>query len=159
MTLLTDACGSVFALDWTDCADTMERRLRSQHRAAEIVIAEEAAAASEARGRLEAYFSGDLRDFACLQTCTGGTPFQGIVWAALKTIPVGHTLSYAELASRIGKPQAVRAVGSANGSNVISIIVPCHRVIGSNGDLRGYGGGLERKRWLLQHEAPAAPRP
>ena len=81
-----------------------------------------------------------------------GTPFQKTVWRALREIPCGQAISYSELARRIGRPAAVRAVGLANGLNPISVIVPCHRVIGANGTLTGYGGGLERKRWLLSHE-------
>jgi len=84
-----------------------------------------------------------------------GTPFQRKVWTALRTIPVGTTTNYGALAARLDVPKAVRAVGHANGSNPISIVVPCHRVIGANGSLTGYGGGLERKRWLLQHEGVA----
>ena len=83
---------------------------------------------------------------------TAGTDFQREVWRALRGIPCGTTLSYGELARRIGRPNAVRAVGLANGANPIGVVVPCHRVIGSNGSLTGYGGGIERKRWLLDHE-------
>jgi methylated-DNA-[protein]-cysteine S-methyltransferase len=84
---------------------------------------------------------------------TEGTPFQKLVWAELRNIPAGATISYGELAKRIGRPGASRAVGLANGSNPIAIVVPCHRVIGANGSLTGYGGGMERKRWLLEHES------
>jgi methylated-DNA-[protein]-cysteine S-methyltransferase len=86
---------------------------------------------------------------------TGGTPFQREVWAALRRIPAGQIASYGQLAARIGRPAAVRAVGLANGSNPVGVIVPCHRVIGANGSLTGYGGGIERKRWLLAHEGVA----
>ena len=81
-----------------------------------------------------------------------GTPFQRAVWAALRRIPAGETLSYGQLAAQIGKPKAVRAVGLANGSNPVGVVVPCHRVIGADGSLTGYGGGLPRKLWLLEHE-------
>jgi len=87
---------------------------------------------------------------------TAGTPFQRAVWRALREIPRGATESYSKLAQRIGRPTAVRAVGLANGSNPIGIVVPCHRVIGANGSLTGYGGGMERKRWLLEHERAEA---
>jgi methylated-DNA-[protein]-cysteine S-methyltransferase len=87
-----------------------------------------------------------------------GTPFQKNVWQALRRIPAGTTISYAELAKRIGEPAAVRAVGTANGANPVAVIVPCHRVIGSNGRLIGYGGGLDRKQWLLQHEGVVSPK-
>ncbi len=101
--------------------------------------------------QLDAYFAGELRDFE-LPVHGAGTPFQQKVWAALRTIPHGATISYAELAQRIGQPTASRAVGLANGRNPVSIIVPCHRVIGASGALTGYSGGIERKRWLLRHE-------
>jgi methylated-DNA-[protein]-cysteine S-methyltransferase len=114
------------------------------------------AALSAAREQLEAYFAGQLTIFD-LPLAPQGTEFQQRVWTTLRDIPYGETISYAELARRIGKPQAVRAVGAANGRNPISIIVPCHRVIGSDGSLTGFGGGIERKRWLLAHEASHVP--
>jgi len=104
-----------------------------------------------AREQLEAYFAGDLRIFD-LPLAPAGTAFQQKVWQALRDIPYGQTESYGALAKRIDAPKASRAVGMANGHNPISIIVPCHRVIGANGNLTGYGGGIERKRWLLAHE-------
>jgi methylated-DNA-[protein]-cysteine S-methyltransferase len=110
------------------------------------------AALSEARAQLQAYFAGELRGFE-LPLAAEGTPFQQRVWRALCDIPYGETISYGELARRIGQPAAARAVGLANGQNPIAIVVPCHRVIGANGSLTGYGGGLERKRWLLAHES------
>ena len=104
------------------------------------------------REQLDAYFAGRLRDFE-LPLRMAGTPFQHQVWEGLRAIPYGETVSYAELARRIGRPGASRAVGSANGRNPIAIVVPCHRVIAADGTLGGYGGGLDRKEWLLQHEA------
>jgi methylated-DNA-[protein]-cysteine S-methyltransferase len=98
------------------------------------------------------YFAGDLGVIDRLPVQTGGTEFQKEVWRALREIPCGTTTSYGELARRIGRPAAVRAVGLANGANPVAVVVPCHRVIGSNGSLTGYGGGIERKRWLLDHE-------
>jgi methylated-DNA-[protein]-cysteine S-methyltransferase len=98
------------------------------------------------------YFAGDLAAIDPLPVQTAGTPFQREVWSALREIPCGTTISYAILARRIGRPNAVRAVGLANGSNPVGVVVPCHRVIGSDGSLTGYGGGIERKRWLLRHE-------
>ena len=100
---------------------------------------------------LEAYFAGKLQDFT-VPIAPSGTEFRKRVWAALTTIPYGQTISYKELAQRIGQPSAARAVGGANNHNPISIMVPCHRVIGANGALVGYGGGLENKRILLEHE-------
>lgn len=101
--------------------------------------------------QLGAYFVGDLRDFD-LGLSTSGTPFQRRVWAALRDIPYGETVTYGELAATLGQPTASRAVGLANGRNPVSIIVPCHRVVGANGSMTGYGGGIERKRWLLDFE-------
>ena len=106
-------------------------------------------------GQLEAYFAGHLRSFD-LPLNLQGTPFQLVVWRALQDIPYGETISYGELAGRIGNPKASRAVGLANGSNPIPIIVPCHRVIGSNGKLTGYGGGLCHKETLLGLERKVA---
>ena len=106
--------------------------------------------------QLTAYFANELREFD-IPLAPQGTEFQQKVWQALREIPFGETLSYGELARRINQPAASRAVGRANGLNPISIIVPCHRVIGANGTLTGYGGGLDRKRWLLAHESGAAP--
>ncbi len=104
------------------------------------------------RGVLQKYFAGDCRALDAVAVELNGTPFQRKVWDALRTIPAGSTLSYADLARRIGEPRAVRAVGAANGANPVAVIVPCHRVIGTNGTLTGYGGGLDRKQWLLAHE-------
>ncbi|MFP3987033.1 methylated-DNA--[protein]-cysteine S-methyltransferase [Streptomyces sp. E11-3] len=105
--------------------------------------------------QLRAYFAGDLKEFD-LPLRLDGTPFQRSVWAGLREIPYGETRSYGELAEAVGNPGASRAVGLANGKNPIGIIVPCHRVVGANGSLTGYGGGLERKRRLLDFEGGAA---
>jgi methylated-DNA-[protein]-cysteine S-methyltransferase len=105
----------------------------------------------EAARQLAAYFAGKLTEFE-LPLAPAGTAFRQRVWAELLTIPYGTTISYLDLARRVADERAVRAVGGANGRNPISIIIPCHRVIGANGSLVGYGGGLERKRWLLTHE-------
>jgi len=101
---------------------------------------------------LQRYFVGDLGALDAIEVDTGGTPFQQEVWRALRRIPAGSTWSYARLAREIGRPSATRAVAAANGANPVSIVIPCHRVIGSDGSLTGYGGGLPRKRWLLVHE-------
>jgi methylated-DNA-[protein]-cysteine S-methyltransferase len=111
----------------------------------------------DAADQLRAYFAGELIEFD-LPIAPGGAPFQQRVWAELLKIPYGSTISYGELARRIGNPKAARAVGSANGDNPISIIVPCHRVIGSNGKLTGYGGGIERKKFLLEFETGTLAR-
>ena len=109
------------------------------------------------RGQLDAYFAGERETFD-VPLALHGTPFQRRVWEQLTRIPFGETISYSELARRLGDPKLVRAVGLANGRNPVSIIVPCHRVIGADGSLVGYGGGLERKQWLLEHEAVASGR-
>ena len=101
---------------------------------------------------LRRYLGGDLGALDALEVDTEGTPFQEKVWSRLRRIPAGATLSYAELARAIGKPSAVRAVAGANARNPVSVVVPCHRVIASDGKLAGYGGGVPRKRWLLAHE-------
>ena len=106
----------------------------------------------EIAAALEAYFGGDLRAIDGLEVDPQGTGFQRRVWAALRTIPAGTTWSYAGLARFVGQPTATRAVGAANGRNPVALVVPCHRVISSDGTLGGYGGGLEAKRWLLRHE-------
>jgi methylated-DNA-[protein]-cysteine S-methyltransferase len=106
---------------------------------------------TQVTGQLEAYFAGELTTFD-LPMRLSGTEFQRKVWSGLQAIPYGETISYGELARRVGNPAASRAVGLANGRNPIAIIVPCHRVIGSNGQLTGYGGGIDRKVWLLEHE-------
>jgi methylated-DNA-[protein]-cysteine S-methyltransferase len=106
----------------------------------------------------DAYFAGSLTAIDALQAEPAGTPFQQDVWAELRRIPAGTTISYSQLATRIGRPEAVRAVGAANGRNPVPIVIPCHRVIGANGSLVGYGGGLDMKRWLLAHEGPVPGR-
>jgi methylated-DNA-[protein]-cysteine S-methyltransferase len=108
-----------------------------------------------ARKVLERYFDGDLDSLDEIEVELHGTPFQQGVWNALRSVTAGTTISYAQLAMRVGSPAAVRAVGAANGANPVAIVLPCHRIIGSNGSLTGYGGGLDRKRWLLHHEGIA----
>jgi methylated-DNA-[protein]-cysteine S-methyltransferase len=101
---------------------------------------------------LKRYFDGDLASLDEVDVELHGTDFQQRVWNALRTVAAGTTTSYAQLADRVGAPTAVRAVGAANGANPVAVVLPCHRIIGSNGSLTGYGGGLDRKRWLLNHE-------
>jgi methylated-DNA-[protein]-cysteine S-methyltransferase len=102
--------------------------------------------------KIAAYFAGELTALEGLPVVAEGTEFQRAVWTALREIPTGETRSYGDIARRIGRPNAVRAVGLANGANPIGVVVPCHRVIGADGSLTGYGGGVDRKRWLLAHE-------
>ena len=153
MMLLTDDHGQVRALDWEDYAARMHQLLRLHYGSPRLQSRQ---AASSARRAVEAYYQGDLSAIDLLPTRTAGTPFQREVWAALRSIPCGETTTYGTLAARLGRPTAMRAVGMANGANPIGIIVPCHRVIGANAQLTGYGGGLERKRWLLRHEGAGA---
>ncbi len=147
--VIEDAQQQLRVLDWADHAERWQRMFR-RHGGADSVLVEVADSAS-ARA-LRAYLDGRLDALDGLVAATTGTAFQRAVWAALRQIPVGETRSYAELASAIGRPSAVRAVAAANAANPISIVVPCHRVIGSNGALTGYAGGVERKAWLLKHE-------
>jgi methylated-DNA-[protein]-cysteine S-methyltransferase len=116
-------------------------------------LARDSQRTAAAREALLAYQRGDLRAFDRLPLAPAGTAWQRTVWQALTEIPYGETISYGELAARLGRPQAARAVGHANGSNPIPLIVPCHRVIGADGSLTGYGGGLDIKQRLLAHEA------
>ncbi len=151
MLVATDADGRLRALDWETHAERMHRLLRRLYRPSVVHLL-----AGDATGpvldRLRAFFAGDLGSIDDIAVETAGTPFQRTVWNALRGIPAGQTWSYRELARSVGRPDAVRAVGTANGANPISIVVPCHRVIGHDGSLTGYGGGLERKAWLLNHE-------
>jgi methylated-DNA-[protein]-cysteine S-methyltransferase len=156
--IVADRQGNLRALDWTDRDDSMRRLLRLHYGADGFALAPARDPGGLTRA-LDAYFAGDLAAIENLPVATGGTPFQRAVWRALREIPCGTTVSYGELARRIGRAEAVRAVGLANGANPISIVVPCHRVIGADGTLTGYGGGIERKRWLLEHEGAACVRP
>jgi methylated-DNA-[protein]-cysteine S-methyltransferase len=150
--LVTDADGALCALDWEDHEPRLRQLLRLQYGA---TILQHVSAPDDIRAALTGYFTGDLVALNRIKWRVAGTPFQRKVWTALRTIPAGSTMSYGALAAQLDMPRAVRAVGHANGSNPISIVVPCHRVIGADGSLTGYGGGLARKRWLLQHEGVA----
>ena len=147
--LVTDSDGVLRALDWEDHEPRMMELLRLQFGA---VALKAARAPKDLRAALSDYFKGDLDRLTMIRWRVAGTPFQQRVWHALPKIPAGTTMSYGALAAKLKAPQAMRAVGHANGSNPISVVVPCHRLIGANGSLVKYGGGLERKRWLLQHE-------
>ena len=150
--LITGAEGAVRALDFAGYEDRMHRLLGRHSPGARLI---EGRAPEAVRAAVQAYFSGEVRALDGLVVKTGGTDFQKAVWAALRAIPAGETRTYGQLATAIGSPKAVRAAGLANGQNPIAVIVPCHRVIGANGTLTGYAGGLERKRWLLAHEGVA----
>ncbi|RZJ28368.1 MAG: methylated-DNA--[protein]-cysteine S-methyltransferase [Brevundimonas sp.] len=147
--LVTGPEGAVRALDFVEYEDRMHRLLGRHSPGATL---RDGRAPATVRAAVEAYFGGDLRALDALPVKTGGTAFQKAVWTALRAIPAGETRTYGQLATAIGSPKAVRAAGLANGQNPVAVIVPCHRVIGANGTLTGYAGGLERKRWLLAHE-------
>jgi methylated-DNA-[protein]-cysteine S-methyltransferase len=147
--LVTDEAGYLRAFNWTDYEDHMLAWIRRHYPKAAL---RDGRSPDAVRAPFEAYFKGDASALDAVPWRASGTPFQLAVWETLCTIPAGETLSYAGLAERIGRPTAVRAVGLANGANPVAVVVPCHRVIGTNGSLTGYGGGLPRKQWLLAHE-------
>ena len=155
--LVTDAQQAVRALDFADHEARQRRGLREHH--GEVALIEAAAPAGIADA-LARYFEGELQALDGLRTAAVGSELQGRVWAALRRIPAGTTTSYGKLARELGfdDPRAAIDVGAANGANPIALIVPCHRVIASNGDLKGYAWGLHRKRWLLRHEKALEPR-
>jgi methylated-DNA-[protein]-cysteine S-methyltransferase len=162
MTILTDTIptplgamillasdGIMLFLEFSDADDRIERELKTRFGDAELVPTKNPFGFSE---RIAKYFTGDLATIDTIPTDGGGTDFQRRVWAELRNIPCGVTISYGELATRLGDKNAMRAVGLANGRNPIAVVVPCHRVIGANGSMTGYGGGIARKEWLLRHE-------
>ena len=151
--VVTDDAGTLRAVDWSDHLPRFAKLLRRHNGETALRDRQDGNAATRA---LQAYFAGDLAAIDTLPVATNGTAFQQEVWHALRAVPVGTTVTYAELARRCGRPAAVRAAGFANGQNPVGIVVPCHRVIGSDGALTGYGGGLHRKRWLLEHEGAIA---
>jgi len=140
------------AIEFHDCEPRLKHLLRIHYGERSL---QERRAPAAIRDALAGYFAGDLSAIDRIEVATAGTQFQRDVWAALRTIRPGTTLSYGALAAHIGRPKAVRAVGAANGSNPICVVVPCHRVIGADARLTGYGGGIERKCWLLTHEGAA----
>ena len=151
LVIVADGEGRLRAIDWTDHEARMRLLLDRYYGKGRYTLS----AARDPGGLTKAmgsYFKGDIAAIDTLPIETTGTPFQRSVWQALRKINRGTTISYSELAARIGKPRAIRAAGLANGQNPIGVVVPCHRVIGSNGTLTGYGGGLPRKKWLLEHE-------
>ena len=155
LVVVADDEGALRAIDWAEHEDRLHRLLRLHHpEGYELRPSADPGGLTRA---MDAYFAGELAVIDRLPVRTGGTPFQRAVWTALRGIPCGGTVSYRELAALAGRPAAVRAAGHANGANPISIVVPCHRVIGSAGALTGYGGGVERKRWLLTHEGASCP--
>lgn len=147
--LFVDDAGAVRLLDFGEDGPRARRLMRIHH---DGIPVRDGATPADVPDALERYFAGELAAPEDIPVRLAGTDFQRTVWRALLGIPAGETRTYAALAAAIGRPTAIRAVGLANGSNPVGIVVPCHRVIGSDGSLTGYGGGLERKRWLLAHE-------
>ncbi len=150
LTIVADDRGCLRVVGWTD-GRPMRRRLRAR---AEDWSLEPASDPGGFTSAIRAYFRGDWSAIDTLPVTLAGTPFQNAVWLALRTVACGETRSYGDIARHIGSPTAFRAVGLAIGANPVGIVVPCHRVIGADGSLTGYGGGIERKRWLLSHERP-----
>ena len=148
MTLLASDGVLVF-LEFSDADDRVDREMKVRFGDVELVPAKNPFGFTE---RVTRYFAGDLSTIDTIPTDGGGTDFQRRVWVELRNIPCGVTISYGELATRLGDKNAMRAVGLANGRNPIAVVVPCHRVIGANGSMTGYGGGIARKEWLLRHE-------
>jgi methylated-DNA-[protein]-cysteine S-methyltransferase len=151
MMLVADDGARLRVAFFTDDEARVRRQLDKLYGAGGVVL-EHAHNPQGLTDALASYFAGDLHAIDDIAVESAGTPFQREVWRALRTIPCGATTSYGKIAEQIGRPDAMRAVGHANGSNPIAVVVPCHRVIGANGSLTGYGGGIERKRWLLNHE-------
>jgi methylated-DNA-[protein]-cysteine S-methyltransferase len=149
--VVVDAASVLHAIEWADHEDRMQALLRRYCRAGFTLA--ESSGPSDVAAAIDAYFAGDLDTIAALPAAPGGTAFQRRVWAALRTIPPGTTTTYGALAAAIGAPAAIRALGAANGANPVSVVVPCHRVLAADGALTGYGSGIARKRWLLDHEA------
>ncbi|WBF43360.1 methylated-DNA--[protein]-cysteine S-methyltransferase [Serratia rubidaea] len=151
LVLIADEQGQLRAVDWTDYYDKLIRLLNTHYRRDGFRLQEQPDPGGLS-SLMQRYFAGELAVINDIPVMTAGSEFQRTVWQQLRRIPCGETITYGELAKRIGRPTASRAVGMANGSNPISIVVPCHRVIGSQGALTGYAGGVARKQWLLQHE-------
>jgi methylated-DNA-[protein]-cysteine S-methyltransferase len=154
MLIVADREGNLRSVGWADHETGMHRILRL-HYGEDGFRLESARNPHGLTHAISRYFEGELTAIDVLPVRTGGTDFQREVWHALRKIPCGTAISYAKLAEQIGRPAAVRAVGLANRSNPVGVVVPCHRVIGADGSLTGYGGGIERKSWLLEHEGSA----
>ncbi|SCC23211.1 methylated-DNA-[protein]-cysteine S-methyltransferase [Kosakonia oryzendophytica] len=149
--VICDEAFHLRAVEWEEHSDRMVELLNIHYRrdGYQRIAANNPGGLSR---KLQDYFDGDLSIIDTLPTATAGTPFQRDVWQALRTIPCGQVIHYSQLAETLGRAGAARAVGAANGANPVSIVVPCHRVIGRNGTLTGYAGGVQRKEWLLRHE-------
>lgn len=154
MLIGVDAQERLCIADFADYEPRMRLLLRRQYPSGNVELTK-GRAPNHIRDPLSAYFGGELTAIDSIAVETGGTEFQRRLWRALRDIPAGQTTTYGDLARRLNAPQAVRAIGAANGANPISVVLPCHRVIGADGRLTGYGGGIARKRWLLTHEGAA----
>jgi methylated-DNA-[protein]-cysteine S-methyltransferase len=153
--IVCDQDGRLRAAEFHDFEDRLHRSLRLNRATKGDYTLHEGRAPKAVRDLLRAYFAGDIGAIDKIDVATGGTAFQQKVWRGLRRIAPGKALTYSALAKRIGADKAIRAVGAANGANPVSVVVPCHRLIGANGSLIRYGGGIERKHWLLQHEGAA----
>lgn len=151
LVLIADEQDRLRAIDWTEHEVRLMKLLHTHYRADHFQLVDRHNPGG-LTDIMQRYFSGELDVIDSVPVMTAGTEFQRTVWQQLRQIPCGEIITYGELAKRIGRPTASRAVGMANGSNPISIVVPCHRVIGSQGALTGYAGGVQRKAWLLKHE-------
>lgn len=156
--LVTDG-DIVVSLDYEGYEHRMMRLLEKRYGAFNLVDSSQDQQLQPLLNNLQAYLAGNLTAIDIISVNPGGTKFQAQVWQALRAIPAGTVMSYGNLARHLGNPAAVRAVGTANGLNPISIVLPCHRVIGANGSLTGYAGGIERKQWLLEHEGVDLAKP
>ncbi|WP_437965264.1 methylated-DNA--[protein]-cysteine S-methyltransferase [Sorangium sp. So ce260] len=147
--------GAIHGLDFADCAPRLRRSLEARYGAVALHSAADPCGFSS---RVRAYLCGDHGALSDLPVEPGGTDFQRRVWAEVRRIPPGATRAYGEVAASLGQPFASRAVGLANGRNPVCLVIPCHRVVGAGGELTGYSAGIERKRWLLAHEAAVPAR-
>ncbi len=136
-------------LDFGDCRERMDDLLQSRFPGVKL---EHKPGFGGFAGAIRAYFGGDLHALDAIEVRSGGTPFQQLVWTALRSVGPGRTATYSDIAKKLGKPGGSRAVGLANSKNPVALVVPCHRIIGADGKLTGYAGGLDRKQWLLRHE-------
>lgn len=158
LAIMADRDGALRGLAWGDRLE-IKRQVMDRHYGAGTYVLVPATDPFGLTTALRRYFAGELHAIDDLAVADEGSPFQRAVWAELRRIPCGETISYGEMARRVGDPGAARAVGLANNANPVGIVVPCHRVIGADGRLVGFGGGMARKRWLLSHESRAGRTP
>jgi methylated-DNA-[protein]-cysteine S-methyltransferase len=152
--LVMDLAGVLRAVEWTDGRERLPKLLGHHYGPGRYLLSS-GAVSTQLREAFQAYFGGYIHALDHLPVQTGGTAFQSRIWLALRSIPPGQPVSYHALGQQLGLPRHARAIGHANAANPINIVIPCHRLVGNGGSLTGYAGGLERKRWLLAHEATA----